>query len=288
MSASSSQCITDEVSPKVIQARISKRKPNPACYLSSKTYAKKRFGIQRHLVDTRSPDSLPPWHGIDWESNKNGLRQLIVLDDGTEYIGEWEVNLRHGQGRHYTKDGVYEGSFVEDMYEGEGTYYLWYDETNCDQPGKWLLYDGSWLDGKMSGNGCKYFTNGDCFEGEFKNGKINGNGVMEYANGDIYEGEWVNDQRSGHGELKKENGDLFVGEWANDMKNGPGKLHIAKTKRCLDGVWENGDFKSGSYYDEDPDIRYIQPGDITGTTERALPVLELADPESVMPKRING
>jgi hypothetical protein len=210
------------------------------------------------------------------------MRQLIVLDDGTEYIGEWSQNLRHGHGSHYTATGVYEGEFVDDLYEGSGDYYMWSDTTNCDQPGKWLLYAGEWNAGKYSGQGVKYDQNGNTYQGEFAKGKRCGQGTMFYENEDSFTGEWKDDMRNGEGELTKANGDRFQGFYKDDKRNGRGVLHIQKTKRRLEGIWVDDLFKCGSYYDEQEQPVYVKESDISGTTDGMIPVLELKNPEEVL------
>lgn len=265
------------VSPKVRKERIMKRKPNPQCFLSSKKYAALRFG------QTTNRQGKPfIWAQNDMKANKNGARHLIVLDDGTEYVGEWKNNLRHGYGEHFTAEGVYVGQFVDDEYCGKGDYYLWSDKTNCDQPGKWAYGSGEWKDGKQDGHGIRYYQNDDTYDGEFRKGKRHGHGIMYYANGDEYEGDWVNDQRCGEGKLTKANGDWFTGYYENDMRNGEGVLHIVATKRRLEGIWIDDYFKGGSYYDEAPDLRYVQPDDPSGTTDGLIKPLMLKNPEKVL------
>jgi hypothetical protein len=229
-----------------------------------------------------------PWHAVDSKANKNGERQLIVLDDGTEYTGQWRDNLRHGRGCHCTAIGLYEGDFVDDLYEGEGSFYLWSEVTNCDRPGKWLLYYGEWFAGKFSGNGHKYEQNGDTYDGEFLKGKRCGTGTITYENGDSFTGEWKNDMRNGQGELTKANGDQFIGVYQDDKRNGPGVLHIVATQRRLEGEWRNDTFKCGSYYDEAENPVYTQPHDISGTTDGMIPILELKNPDAVIQAALNS
>lgn len=281
----SEQFGTDGPSPEVIQKRIAKRKPNPKAFLSTKKWALRRFGDRCTTRGTKQP---APWHEIESKANKNGKRQLIVLDDGTEYTGEWQNNLRHGHGIHYTAEGMYEGEFVDDMYEGKGEYWLWSPVTNCDEKGKWLLYTGDWIGGRYAGEGISYEKNGDTYQGQFYRGKKSGEGTMFYANDDKYTGEWENDMRNGRGELVKANGDTFVGFYKDDKRNGEGVLHIEKTKRRLEGVWENDMFKCGSYYDEQENPVYAKPDDISGTTDGMIPVLQLKNPEEVLKQRMRG
>ncbi|KAK8882787.1 hypothetical protein M9Y10_045428 [Tritrichomonas musculus] len=269
----------DGQTPKVIQDRIKKRKPNPGCHLTSKKFAAIRFASDRC---TRGITTRAKWHDVDDKANKNGLRQLIVLDDGTEYVGEWQNNLRHGMGKHYTAEGFYDGGFYEDLYDGKGDYFVWSDKTNCEQPGLWYLYTGEWEAGKFAGQGTKYELNGDVYTGEFSKGKKCGQGQMYYANKDEYQGEWANDMRNGKGTLTKKNGDKFVGIYKDDKRNGEGVLHILETKRRLEGVWVDDMMKCGSYYDEQEDPVYVQPDDISGTTDGMIPKLTLKDPEGVL------
>ncbi|KAH0786722.1 MORN repeat-containing protein 3 [Histomonas meleagridis] len=273
----------DGVSPKVIQERIKKRKPNPSCHLSSKKYALQRFGNSRNSSARPQTKS----QRIDTLANKNGMRQLIVLDDGTEYIGEWQDNLRHGHGTHCTAEGIYEGEFVDDQYEGQGDYYLWSNETNCELEGRWLLYSGEWRRGKKWGSGTQYDKDGNTYQGEYVKGKKSGQGTMFYANDDTYSGEWFNDMRNGKGEMTKVNGDVFTGIYKDDKRNGPGVLHIKKTQRRLEGVWVDDMFKCGSYYDEQENPVYTKPDDISGTTDGMIPVLELKDPDSILQEALN-
>lgn len=237
-------------------------------------------------TDRDRREKLAPWHKTDSKANKNGSRRLIVLDDGTEYVGSWANNLRHGLGEHYTAQGVYEGDFVDDLYEGEGVYYLWSDETNCDEPGKWKFYEGQWEEGKFSGQGRRFDLSGDIYEGEFYRGKACGEGEMTYANQDCYHGMWDADMRNGEGNINKANGDRFVGVYLDDKRNGQGVLHIEKTKRKLVGLWVDDMFKCGEYYDEQEDPVYAGPDDISGTTDGMIPELQLKNADDILQARL--
>lgn len=128
------------VTPKVIQERIAKRNPNPDWQLSQKEQVLKRF---------RPPkaEPRPKWVDDDYQANNQGHRQLIVLDDGTEYIGGWKLNLRHGHGQHFTAKGMCDGDFVDDLYQGHGAYFIWSDVSNLERiEGRYLLYKGNWFE----------------------------------------------------------------------------------------------------------------------------------------------
>jgi hypothetical protein len=150
--------------------------------------------------------------------------------------------------------------------------------------GRWLLYEGEWVGGRYWGSGRRYDENGNRYEGAFVHGKRCGHGQMFYANEDMYDGEWDNDMRNGEGELVRANGDIFRGVYRDDKRNGRGVLHILKTKRRLEGIWENDLFKCGSYYDEQENPVYVQPTDISGTTDGMIPILELENADEVLAK----
>ena len=88
-----------QMTPEIIRDRIRKRKANPAKHLTTREATYQRFG-NRCMRGVRA---YSQWHYADSQSNKNGKRNLVVLDDGSEYIGEWQDNLRNGNGNHYTK-----------------------------------------------------------------------------------------------------------------------------------------------------------------------------------------
>ena len=52
-----------------------------------------------------------------------------------------------------------------------------------------MRYEGTWRDGKRTGEGMAYYKNGDKYNGEWKKGIKEGKqGTYEYANGNVYEG----------------------------------------------------------------------------------------------------
>lgn len=286
MSEENQYTLPGGVSPKVIQERIAKRKPNPAHHLTKKEYAEFRFRAPKVAI-TRSSiiKAKPRWQVHDYKANKNGGRQLIVLDDGTEYVGGWKNNLRHGFGQHFTAKGVYEGEFVDDLYEGNGIYFIWNDFPNMDGlEGRFVLYSGGWLAGKMSGKGQQWTLKGDSYDGDFLLGKRDGNGVMNYSDGSKYEGQWEKDLRHGIGKLTKANEDWFQGEYVNDKRNGHGELHLLATQRRLEGMWKDDEFIGGSYYDEPEEPKYVKESDISGTKDGMIPTIEVVGADAILKK----
>lgn len=74
-------------------------------------------------------------------------------------------------------NGRYDGTFVDNVREGEGTY-IW-----PDGKGK---YEGQWRDGKRNGQGKMTWQDQQVFEGEWEEGKIL-KGRLTDADGLIHE-----------------------------------------------------------------------------------------------------
>jgi hypothetical protein len=66
---------------------------------------------------------------------------------------------------------------MNDIVSGLGTFY--------SQTG---VYIGSWVEGIQEGNGTALYNNGNKYTGQYKNGFKEGYGLFEVANGDVYRG----------------------------------------------------------------------------------------------------
>ena len=55
------------------------------------------------------------------------------------------------------------------------------------------IYQGNWIDDKMSGQGTYTFANGDTYVGEFSNNKFNGQGTYTKGN-NKYTGTWADNE----------------------------------------------------------------------------------------------
>ena len=88
------------------------------------------------------------------EWNSEGQRHgfgILLLNDGTKYMGEFENGLCHGLGVMTFADGSkYEGEFHQGKYNGLGVF------TRCDR----MKYEGEFKDGKVLGRGLLTFTDG--------------------------------------------------------------------------------------------------------------------------------
>lgn len=88
------------------------------------------------------------------EWNNDGQRHgfgVLLLNDGTKYIGEFEFGLCHGLGVMSFADGSrFEGEFNQGKYHGCGIF------VRCDR----MKFEGEFQDGKVSGKGLLTFTDG--------------------------------------------------------------------------------------------------------------------------------
>lgn len=156
---------------------------------------------------------------------------LLKMKDGTLYIGDFSKGEITGTGMLL----VPEGSFV----------------SNCDNCS---VYVGSWQDGKKSGSGVCYATNGDIiYSGRFNddhpidkynstnNSPLRYYSQFEDADGNIFLGEVNNGKFNGFGVIVFNNGDLWLGNFRDGIKKGVG-LHL-----FYNGEWETLNFMDDNY-----------------------------------------
>ena len=74
-----------------------------------------------------------------------------------------------------------------------------------------LVYQGSVVHGKMSGNGTLTFKNGDVYKGHFSNGSFDGQGTYTAKAGWVYVGQFKKGQPEGKGKLTTEKNVVYEG-----------------------------------------------------------------------------
>jgi hypothetical protein len=131
-------------------------------------------------------------------------------DDGSQYVGEYKNDKRHGQGT-----------------------LTWIDGNK---------YEGEWQNDKRHGQGTYTYVYGDKYVGEFKNDKRNGNGTYTYSNGDKYVGEYKDSNRHGQGTYTFADGKKEVGEWQNSKLNGYAIQYNADGSIDQEGIFKEGKF----------------------------------------------
>jgi hypothetical protein len=76
---------------------------------------------------------------------------------------------------------VYEGDFVNGVFEGNGRY-------NFDGG----FYEGRWKSGRYHDDGFLLFADGSSYKGEFVDGVAHGQGEETSADGVVSRGHWEN------------------------------------------------------------------------------------------------
>lgn len=158
----------------------------------------------------------------------NGKGQMIYTN-GAVYKGIFKNNKLDGQGVYQGKDHVYEGSFINGIWNGKGVL-----KTNEGD-----IYEGDFVNGKLQGKGMFKYSNGDVYVGEFLNGRPGGKGIFKYSNGYVYEGVLTDGIPNGMGVMKYLNGDIYEGEWVKGLRAGFGKL-----------IYQHGAIRQGKWLED--------------------------------------
>jgi len=151
----------------------------------------------------------------------NGINQLprkyfgnckIYTEYGSlKYQGGYMFGNYHGYGKLIiNKNEIYEGEFVDGIYDGKGTYF-WKNQH--------IKFTGNWKENVRHGKGKLYEKN-----------KL------------IFSGIWKNNIRNGIGQKYKNNSLIFDGVWKNDVKHGYGKEYDDVKNIIREGLWENDTF----------------------------------------------
>jgi hypothetical protein len=119
------------------------------------------------------------------------------------YDGQWEENLRHGQG-HYVEHNV---AF----------------KTADSVKRITITYDGSWARGVRCGAGKQWYTDQNSEARDFA----------------VYEGSWMDDQHNGFGVLTDDQGS-YRGEWLKGQRHGQGVVLNAAREELFNGEFLEG------------------------------------------------
>ncbi|XP_062944363.1 radial spoke head 10 homolog B [Cynocephalus volans] len=157
------------------------------------------------------------------QGKRHGKGSIYYNHEGTSwYEGDWVYNIKKGWGiRCYKSGNIYEGQWEDNMRHGEGRM-------------RWLStseeYTGQWEWGIQNGFGThtwflkripySQYPLRNEYVGEFVNGCRHGHGKFYYASGAMYDGEWISNKKHGMGRLTFKNGRVYEGPFSND--------HIAK------------------------------------------------------------
>jgi hypothetical protein len=155
----------------------------------------------------------------------------FILENGHLYVGQLRSRLPHGQGRINDPHSILEleGSFVAGKLRGNGRL--------LTVGGN--LYEGE-FDDLFHGHGVYKWKDGSVYEGSFNRGKKEGVGRYTGPSGNTYEGSFVSDEFDGFGIYTNAgNGVVYEGYFSRGRKEGPGQL-FSKDGRSRAGVWKEG------------------------------------------------
>ena len=178
-------------------------------------------------------------------------RVVIYYDEAKKnprYSGTLQDGLLQGRGTEYDEDGllVYEGNFVDGLYDGTGSRY----EAGV------LVYQGDFSAGTANGMGTAYSDGVMCYEGAFVNGLYEGEGTEYSADGSVrYKGSFSAGVYEGVGTAYYSSGTrAYVGNFSGGLYEGEG------TEYNADGsVRYKGSFAGGLY--DGTGTRYLDNGD---------------------------
>eukprot|EP00162_Nutomonas_longa_P013400 comp21557_c0_seq1/m.47237 comp21557_c0_seq1/g.47237 ORF comp21557_c0_seq1/g.47237 comp21557_c0_seq1/m.47237 type:complete len:786 (+) comp21557_c0_seq1:92-2449(+) len=165
----------------------------------------------------------------EWENDVRHGEGTMEFADGSKYVGTWHHDKRHGKGEYTWPNGDrYVGGYAADQRHGQATL------TRADG----TVFTGEWVRGKRHGQGEEVLPTGDTYKGAYENGLKHGKGIMHYSNGSEYDGHWVCDKREGWGEYRCGKA-FYRGDWNNDLPHGNGLQMTAN------GAMYNGPFVQG-------------------------------------------
>ncbi|XP_066496979.1 radial spoke head 10 homolog B-like [Tiliqua scincoides] len=154
-----------------------------------------------------------------FEGKRHGKGTIYYNKEGSSwYEGDFVYNIKSGWGiRCYKSGNIYEGQWERDMRHGEGRM-------------RWLIsnqeYTGQWVEGIQHGYGThtwylkripgSQYPLRNEYVGDFVQGDRHGHGKFFFASGAMYDGEWVFNKKHGMGKLVFKNGRVYEGEFVYD------------------------------------------------------------------------
>lgn len=185
------------------------------------------------------------WH----EGRMHGHGELTRAD-GSRYRGDFAGGLRDGQGVEQSDEGLYNGSWANDLPHGEGRFHdpngalysgAWFEGqrhgrgTYTDSQGS--TYEGDWYDDVPDGFGALSHPDGSRYAGQWRSGTQQGYGTSVSPAGVIYEGTWVDGRRQGFGVVRRPDGSRYQGEWVAGRREGKGR-ESDPDGSYHDGAWD--------------------------------------------------
>ncbi|XP_053131766.1 radial spoke head 10 homolog B-like isoform X2 [Hemicordylus capensis] len=174
-----------------------------------------RHGFGMYKCGTYPVSYIGQW----FEGKRHGKGTIYYNMEGTSwYEGDFVNNIKSGWGiRCYKSGNIYEGQWERDVRHGEGRM-------------RWLMtnqeYTGQWVNGIQHGYGThtwylrripgSQYPLRNEYVGDFVEGNRHGRGKFFFASGAMYDGDWVYNKKHGMGKLVFKNGRVYEGEFIYD------------------------------------------------------------------------
>lgn len=144
--------------------------------------------------------------------------------------GDLADGVPHGIGTlKYSETEFYAGSWSGGLAEGHGKLI-----------NSLLNYEGTFHQGKFSGQGVLTIEGKGTYEGRFLDGHFDGKGKFSWScGGKMYVGTWKYSKFHGKGMMMWADGRKFCGEYQNGFKHGKGVCFFSSGKN-IKGIWNNG------------------------------------------------
>ncbi|XP_029140841.1 radial spoke head 10 homolog B [Protobothrops mucrosquamatus] len=132
------------------------------------------------------------WYEGDFVNNVKSGWGIRCYKSGNIYEGQWERDLRHGEGRMrwLTSNQEYTGNWVNGIQHGQGTHTWYLKRIAGSQYPLRNEYVGDFVNGDRHGHGKFFFASGAMYDGEWVLNKKHGKGKLVFKNGRVYEGDF--------------------------------------------------------------------------------------------------
>lgn len=107
-----------------------------------------------------------------------GRGALYYTDNQVAYEGEWHSDKLHGYGVLYNEQPGYAETGID-------------YRTLSNVRDAWVKYEGNFVEDEKQGEGTLFLSNGEYWRGQWMKDLPNGKGVFKTRGGDLVKGVWV-------------------------------------------------------------------------------------------------